>query len=199
MKRFLYLLISLTIIYSCESSSEEEDLITEIPDEELSVLWAYAFSNGDISDNVHSFNEAYWDGNGIHFENSSLEGVNWIEIEDVIITGTGQIGLLENPYARLSRQENGATVIYSTDVRPNFWIDPPNSAQLILGGSGFTVADYQHNGGFVIQGGYLKITDYNERYIAGECFFVGWVFNNQLNREVMTGAYMEFSGVEYKP
>jgi len=200
MKKLLFLLAFTTIFISCESSSGDDEMIdNSIPDQELNVAWSQVVSTGAATDLVFNFNTAYWDENGIYFEDSTDNNTNWVKIEDVIIGGTGQIGLLEAPFARYSRQENSIPVIYSTKVRPSFWIDSPNSSNLILGGSGFTPADYNHGGGSVVQGGYLKVTDHNERYISGECYFTAWVFNSQLNREVLAGAYVEFSGVEYRP
>lgn len=204
MKRSILFCFSLLVLSSCDSflGGDDDDDVTMIPDQELYVRWTGVGSLGQWDPELPTgFNTAYWDNNGIYFEDSfdNNGNMNWMSIEDLIIGGTGQIGVLEVPYGRINRTENGIGVTYSTRISPDFYLTPPNSNELILGGDGFSPEYYEHDFGTVVQGGYIKVTDYNERYIAGECYLVGWVFSESLNREVMAGAYLEFSGVEFRP
>ncbi len=211
MKKYILILFCYSFIVSCESSEDDIDQSNNIPDQQLSVEWVKINSLGKFDGaEIFNFTEAYWDNDGIHFQGSTQSNpdqngfINYVSVKDLIIGGTGQIKLLDNPKASISVKEKSFTsnnifnAVYSTDVSPDFWISGYNNADLILGGTGFTPSAYYHSGGSVIQGGYVKVTDYNERYISGELYFAGWRYNNELNREVMSGVYLIFSGVEYK-
>lgn len=203
MKKYITLLTFTMLILSCDLSSEDSNGNTDsIPDQELSVEFSIIDSTGAIVSESYLFNEAYWDDNGIYFQNSTNPSQGkWVQINDVSILGSGQIGVMETPYALIAIENDTFTSgVFSTQTRPVFWVDGPNYNNLIVGGSGFSPSDYlDPNSGSVVQGGYLKVTNYNERYIAGECYIVGWAYSNQLNREVMWGVYVQFSGVEYQP
>jgi hypothetical protein len=198
MKPIHFLLLCLSL-WQCDLVTEEDnDISGNIPDQDLNVTSSIIYSTGAIAPETFSFESASWNTNGIVFEGSTEPGQGKkVSIRNLNINGTGQFGVLNDPYALITADNHSG--VYSTRTTPDFWINSPNSLGLILGGSGFSPLDYLHNSNYVIQGGYVNVTNKNDRYIAGEFYLVGWVYNNQLNREVMWGIYANFSGVPFLP
>jgi hypothetical protein len=198
MKTIFYLLLCLSL-WQCDLIQDDEnEAFGNIPDQELNAEFSIIYSTGAIAPEIYRFESASWNSNGIVFEGSTQPGQGKkVSIRDLNVNGTGQFGVLNDPYALITAENHSG--VYSTRTTPNFWINPPNNHELILGGSGFSASDYLHDPGSVVQGGYINITNHNERYIAGEFYLVGWVYHNQLNREVMWGIYCNFRGVPYTP
>lgn len=191
---FLLLLMTLLIFNSCELldelEEEEEEVFVELP---LSVSWTYVGSNGAYSAPYYEFNGAYWNEGKIRFDNSSLEnGIEWVSMKDLNITGVGSYPLLYSPSGYLKL----ASHVYSTTVYPAFWVEGMNNGTLVEGGAGYTPSAYAGSG-IVAQGGYVNITEYSQYYISGNFYFVAWVFDNQLNREISVGIIGSFENVLY--
>jgi hypothetical protein len=192
----LFIIFSLLFI-SCfeEESDDDQQEVTNIPDEELVVTFRYMSpSTGELGE-AYSFTDASWTNNQISFSNGNDPAANWIRINEANINGNGQYPILYAPYAEVST--NHPNPIYASTVVPDFWIPPSNNGTLIQGGDFNNRLDYFDVFEHIVQGGMFNITSYNSRYISGDLFFVGWVFSDTLNREVAFGVYIEFSGVEH--
>lgn len=196
--KFKYILVTIVTVlslFSCEKIFEDPIEEEVIPDENLVVNWVVVGGTGEVDmTDFNTCNAAYWDDEGIYFSETSVTSVDNFKVKDLTISETGNIAIVHSPYATVT-----ADALYSTTVSPDFWTTGPNYADLVLGGAGYTPSAYYYNGGSsVTQGGYLKLTSVNDRYISGEVYFKAWVYNNQLNREVSVGIYCEFEGVEYQ-
>ncbi|MAZ26737.1 MAG: hypothetical protein CL868_06625 [Cytophagaceae bacterium] len=194
-KTYLLALCAMLLVFnSCDfledDLEEEEEEFVELP---LSIKWTYVGSTGTFSEPYYEFNTAYWNEGSIRFADNSLEnGIEWVVMKDLDITGVGNYPLLYNPSASLKMRGD----VYSTTVYPEFWVEGINNGILIQGGEGYTPSAYLGTG-TVRQGGYVNITDHNAYYISGDFYFVTWVFNDQLNREVSIGVTVSFENVLY--
>jgi len=210
-KNIFFLTVLCLSFFSCELLEEEvtEDNndIENIPDQELYVrhaspnLWEPPTYN--MTDQLidRTFESAYWNQGVLRFNDDTAGYISYIQIENINVTGPGQYPILYQPLGKIALYNGGNCLdVYKTDVVPLFWTDGNiNSGTLVEGGIGYELSDYDNvPEPLVVQGGYLVITDYNQRYIAGELFLDAWHFCPLLNREVRYGTYIEFSGVPYQ-
>ncbi len=192
----ILLIFGLLAFQNCinENDIDEKEIATESFDGN----WSFIFSTNKISDDVYIVKNGYWKENEIFF---SIDQENIIEvrIKSLRINDKLKIGLVSSPYATIKTTELNQN-LYRTDIRPVFWVDGPiNFNNLIYGGEAFYPEYYvSNNFEHIVQGGYLIIDSYNSKYISGKCWIKAWVFNKQLNREVSTGIYIEFKGLELK-
>jgi hypothetical protein len=148
-----------------------------------------------------TFESAFWNEGVLRFNDDSYGYNSYIQIENINITGPGQYPILNQPLGKIALYDGANCLnLYMTDVVPLFWTDGNiNSGTLVQGGIGYDLSDYDNvPEPIVVQGGYLVITDFNQRYIAGELFMIAWHFCPLLNREVAYSTYIEFSGVPYQ-
>jgi len=210
-KNIFFLTVLCLSFFSCELLEEEvtEDNndIENIPDQELYVrhaspnLWEPPTYN--MTDQLidRTFESAYWNQGVLRFNDDTAGYISYIQIENINVTGPGQYPILYQPLGKIALYNGGNCLdVYKTDVVPLFWTDGNiNSGTLVEGGIGYELSDYDNvPEPLVVQGGYLVITDYNQRYIAGELFMDALHFCPLLNREVRYGTYIEFSGVPYQ-
>lgn len=210
-KNFLLLALLSVSLFSCELLEEEatddNNDIQNIPDEQLYVRHAnpslYEPPTYNMTDQLadRTFESAYWNNGVLRFNDDSYGYTSYVQVENININGPGQYPILNQPFGKIALYDGGNCLdVYKTDVVPLFWTDGNiNSGTLVEGGIGYDLSDYDNvPEPLVVQGGYLVITDYNQRYIAGELFMIAWHFCPLLNREVGYSTYIEFSGVPYQ-
>ena len=192
----ILLIFVFLVFQNCTNNNDSNE--EEIAMENFEGIWSSIFSTNNISDEIFSVRSGYWNENEIYFsidKNSVIE----VKLKKLNIDGELKIGLVNSPYATIKTNHPNEN-LYNTNVRPVFWVDGPlNFNNLIYGGEAFYPEYYiANNLEHFVQGGYLTIDSYNSRYISGTCWIKAWVYNSRLNREVSSGIYIEFKGLEYK-
>jgi hypothetical protein len=190
-----------------EETADDNNDIQNIPEEQLFVRHAFPYLDyppdylmaAELSE--RTFATAYWNENELSFINDSYGFFDLVEVTGINITGAGNYLILNQPLGVISRPSgSNYTLLYTTDVVPSYYTagGPPYALPLVQGGSGYDLSVFDNVPTPVApQGGYLRVTDFNQRYISGELFFVAWRFDNVLNREVPETVYIQFSGVPF--
>lgn len=209
LRNLFYLACMALALSGCDLLEEDvaDDDIENIPDEQLIVRHAFPYLDYPpdylMAEEIEkrTFATAYWNENELRFINDSYGFFDFVEVTGIDISGAGNYPILNQPLGMISRPSGANyTWLYSTDVVPNYLTagGPPWALALVQGGAGYDMSVFDNVPTEVAaQGGYLTVTNFNQRYISGELFFVAWRFDNALNREVPEAVYIQFSGVPY--
>jgi hypothetical protein len=180
MKNLICLLgLACLLFYSCEDlfEPEDEELTDVVEEVETNVtIQQYFYTSGNLGNIEYTPKTITWDANGIVLTDIEPDNfVQTIRLKNFNPNGTTYIEFDENSsiIGEFVTTENGSNRLYTTNIEVTFW------------------DNYE-------QGGYINITDYNSalQTISGELQFTAWRWDNQLNREVSFGFYIQFADLQ---